>query len=211
MGDLCVSKAGIAIPKKETKPFPTEHWAISNALSSPREILRTAGRAVTSSRSNPRAFNCATRRSWHYRMPHLSRTPICSSASSTLQLSGCGISADEAIGTHFAALLETEADSSPTNDEITIGIQGALEGISWSGHIKRKNAEGQWRDVEAMAIAISPTRGTQGLLCIARDITPIQQAAREANDRTEFAAAVLESLPGRTCVKIGRASCRERV
>jgi diguanylate cyclase (GGDEF)-like protein/PAS domain S-box-containing protein len=111
-----------------------------------------------------------------------------------------GISADEAIGAHIVGLLETEADSPPTNDEITLGIQRVLEGISWSGHIKRKNAEGQWRDVEAMAIAISPTRGTQGLLCIARDITPIQQAAREANDRTEFAAAVLESLPGRTCV-----------
>jgi diguanylate cyclase (GGDEF)-like protein/PAS domain S-box-containing protein len=111
-----------------------------------------------------------------------------------------GIRASDAIGAHIVDLIETESNPILTRDEIILGIGRVLAGQTWSGHIRQKNADGQWCDVEAMAIAVSPTKNTKGLLFIARDITPIQQAAREASDRTAFAAAVLESLPGRTCV-----------
>lgn len=111
-----------------------------------------------------------------------------------------GIRADNAIGTHIVDLIATESNPALTRDEMIMGIGRVLAGDTWSGTIRQKNADDQWCDLDAMAIAISSSEDAKGLLYIARDITPIQRAAREANDRTEFAAAVLESLPGRTCV-----------
>ena len=40
----------------------------------------------------------------------------------------------------------------------------------------------------------------RGVLFLSRDVTPLRRAERAAQERTEFADAVLESLPGRTCV-----------
>ncbi len=111
-----------------------------------------------------------------------------------------GIASKEAIGTHIVDLIETETNPPLTREETITGVGNVLDGESWCGQLRQRDAEGEWRDVEAMAIPVTQAHDSPGLLYIARDVTPIQQAAREAKDRTDFAAAILDSLPGRTCV-----------
>lgn len=112
-----------------------------------------------------------------------------------------GVKSAEVIGTPVVDLVET--DLGPEFEEYpkeTL-LQKVMELGFWSGNVRQRTAGGEWREIDATVSVIRNESGqAHGLLCMARDVTPLRRAEREAKERTEFAAAVLESLPGRTCV-----------
>ena len=108
-----------------------------------------------------------------------------------------GLDASAVVGTPLIDLVETEFSGKKKHAEISAFIDSG----AWSGRVRQRGPSGKWMDVDATAtILTDDAGGTRGVLCLAGDVTRLRQAEREAAERTVFAAAVLESLPGRTCV-----------
>lgn len=108
-----------------------------------------------------------------------------------------GLDAAAVIGTPLIDVVQTEFTGSTKRAE----IEAFLESGKWQGRVRQRGRTGKWMDVDATATFLYDDQGIQrGVLCLARDITRLREAERDAAERTAFAAAVLESLPGRTCV-----------
>ena len=76
-----------------------------------------------------------------------------------------------------------------------------LDNGFWSGRVRHTRGDGEQLDIDATATVLQDdASATRGVLFLSRDVTPLRRAERAAAERTEFADAVLESLPGRTCV-----------
>ncbi len=109
-----------------------------------------------------------------------------------------GISVNEAVGKSVDELIVTEFSAHGARRDATRQLKH--EG-HWSGLVRQQCADGQWRDINASATLLHDEAGEpSGIVITCRDVTQARRAEREAAERTDFADAVLESLPGRTCV-----------
>lgn len=118
-----------------------------------------------------------------------------------------GIDEAQVTGRSVLTLTETRFGADADSHSSPEMLRQIISRGFWQGHIQQKNAVGHWREMEASASVLHDDVGeVRGVLFIARDVTRLRMAEREASERTEFAAAVLESLPGRTCVvdEVGR-------
>lgn len=112
-----------------------------------------------------------------------------------------GIKSSDVIGTPVVNLIETDVGPEFEDYSKEALLEKVIERGFWSGSVRQRTSEGEWREIDATISVIRNESGqAHGVLFMARDVTPLRRAEREAKERTEFAAAVLESLPGRTCV-----------
>lgn len=103
----------------------------------------------------------------------------------------------EAIGMPVSEAIQTDHGST---DAERAAWNHLLDHNEWRGRV-RQRGQGEWNEVLLTTILIkNAERRLTGALFIARDVGQLAQAERAASERAAFAAAVLESLPGRTCV-----------
>lgn len=108
-----------------------------------------------------------------------------------------GLDADEVVGTDLLDLVETDLSMA----EREAAMAEFAESGTWSSQLRQRAAHGNWIDVDATVTALRDDAGQLlGSLCVVRDVTALRAAQLEASELAEFAVAVLESLPGRTCV-----------
>lgn len=109
-----------------------------------------------------------------------------------------GFDPGQVIGTPIGKLVDTDfgANLSAADTIATLTEKG-----SWQGRVRQRTNGEAWMTVDATARVLTDRDGTTtGAVFVARDVTSMLAAEREVAERTQFAAAVLESLPGRTCV-----------
>ena len=112
-----------------------------------------------------------------------------------------GFVAADVVGQPVMNLIQFDADEAKDVEIKLIEEQALLQSGFWSGQVTRITSSGEELETEASATALrDETSAMRGVLFLSRDVTPLRRAEREAAERTEFADAVLESLPGRTCV-----------
>ncbi len=117
-----------------------------------------------------------------------------------------GLDTEHSIGLSVAELLEGpqgvlgNLGQDFSAEAISENLRQILAGEPWAGQLHHRNAQGEWIDTEAFAAAIELGDDTQCVLLVARDVTTLTRAAARTREQTRFAEAVLESLPGRTCV-----------
>ncbi len=109
-----------------------------------------------------------------------------------------GITSHEAVGKSVDELITTEFSTPGARRDATRQLKHVGH---WAGLVRQQCADGQWRDINASATLLHDDAGEpSGVVITCRDVTQARRAEREAAERTDFADAVLESLPGRTCV-----------
>lgn len=112
-----------------------------------------------------------------------------------------GFVAADVVGQPVMNLIQFDADEAKDIEIKLIEEQALLQSGFWSGQVTRITSSGEELEIEASATVLrDETSAMRGVLFLSRDVTPLRRAEREAAERTEFADAVLESLPGRTCV-----------
>lgn len=71
----------------------------------------------------------------------------------------------------------------------------------WHGRVRQFGGKKQVLYTECTATPLYDKKDkADGLVIIARDVSPLIRAERLAEEQTKFATSVLESLPGRTCI-----------
>ncbi len=109
-----------------------------------------------------------------------------------------GISSATSVGKVSYDLISTEFGAPGANRD---AVRQLWQDGQWSGRVRQLCADGEWRDIDATVSILSNDGGEpSGVVFVCRDITRARRAEREAAERNDFASAVLESLPGRTCV-----------
>lgn len=108
-----------------------------------------------------------------------------------------GITAADCIGKPHNEVVQTDHGSAEVEREAWSQL---LDHNSWSGRA-RQRGQGGWREV-LLTTSLIKTAGHRltGALFVAREVEQLAQAERAAAERAAFASAVLESLPGRTCI-----------
>ncbi len=101
---------------------------------------------------------------------------------------------EQAVGKPVTELLD-EPEGSSEEPSVTDQL---LDDGHWRGSW-RSSTSGERINVELTMTNLSCEDNAGGLI-VARDISGLQHAKRAAEDQIDFASAVLESLPGRTCV-----------
>ena len=109
--------------------------------------------------------------------------------------------AADVVGTSVINLFQLDEDPAKDAEIKRANEQVLHEKGFWSGRVRHRTAAGEVLDVDATVTLLRDETSTmRGALFLSRDVTPLRRAERAAAERTEFADAVLESLPGRTCV-----------
>jgi len=104
---------------------------------------------------------------------------------------------DDVTGISIVDLVETDAGS---RDDKIASLRLLVAQGAWDGRVRQLASEG-WIHVDSTASVIRDDSGeVVGTVFVSRDVTRSQREETAAHDRAEFASAVLESLPGRTCV-----------
>lgn len=112
-----------------------------------------------------------------------------------------GFVAAEAVGQPVMSLIHFDSDPAKDRAIKRSEEKELLKSGFWSGEVSRHTLDGDLLEIEATATVLrDESSAVRGVLFLSRDVTPLRRAEREAAERTEFADAVLESLPGRTCV-----------
>lgn len=108
-----------------------------------------------------------------------------------------GLDASEIVGSDLLNLVETDLSATERESAFT----EFTESGAWSGRLRQRGPNGNWIEVDATITTLRDDSGQLlGSLLVVRDVTTLLAAQREASELAEFAVAVLESLPGRTCV-----------
>lgn len=109
-----------------------------------------------------------------------------------------GITRNAVIGLPISEVITTDHGSV---DGERAAWNALLDRKCWSGRVRQRGG-GEWREVLLSTNLIADATGTGviGAVFISHDAAGLIRAEQAANDRFTFAAAVLESLPGRTCV-----------
>jgi PAS domain S-box-containing protein len=109
--------------------------------------------------------------------------------------------AADVVGTPVMNLIRLSEDPAEDRKLKKANEKVLLSNGFWSGRVRHLAANGEHVDIDASATVLrDETEAMRGVLFLSRDVTPLRRAERAAQERTEFADAVLESLPGRTCV-----------
>ncbi|MGV1079181.1 MAG: diguanylate cyclase domain-containing protein [Candidatus Nanopelagicales bacterium] len=112
-----------------------------------------------------------------------------------------GFDPEHVIGTPIVDLVETELGEGVSPDD---ALSALTEHGPWQGRVRQRPTGKQWMVVDANARVLADRDGNPtGAVFVARDVTSLLAAEQEVEERTQFASAVLESLPGRTCVLDG--------
>lgn len=112
-----------------------------------------------------------------------------------------GFVAADVVGTSAVDLIALDDDDSKDSELKKTNERVLLDNDFWAGRIRHTTSDGEVLDIDATVTLLRDENSTlRGALFLSRDVTPLRRAEREAAERTEFADAVLESLPGRTCV-----------
>lgn len=108
-----------------------------------------------------------------------------------------GVSEQDALGRNVSDVVSTD-HGSPERERAA--WSALLDGSAWSGRVRQRGT-GDWREVWLVSSVMRTSDGApSGALMVAHGIAALQVAEQDAADRSTFASAVLESLPGRTCV-----------
>lgn len=109
--------------------------------------------------------------------------------------------AADVVGTPVMNLIRLSEDPAEDRKLKKDNEKVLLSNGFWSGRVRHLAANGEHVDIDASATVLrDETEAMRGVLFLSRDVTPLRRAECAAQERTEFADAVLESLPGRTCV-----------
>ncbi len=109
--------------------------------------------------------------------------------------------AADVVGQPVMNLIQFDGDPAKDREIKLAEEQALLASGFWSGQVTRVALNGEELEIEASATVLrDEASAVRGVLFLSRNVTPLRRAEREAAERTEFADAVLESLPGRTCV-----------
>ena len=109
--------------------------------------------------------------------------------------------AADVVGTPVMNLIRLSEDPAEDRKLKKANEKVLLSNGFWSGRVRHLAANGEHVDIDASATVLrDETEAMRGVLFLSRDVTPLRRAECAAQERTEFADAVLESLPGRTCV-----------
>ena len=112
-----------------------------------------------------------------------------------------GFVAADVVGTPVMDLIRLSENPAEDRKLKKANEDVLLQNGFWSGRLRNLAANGERVDIDASATVLrDETEAMRGVLFLSRDVTPLRRAERAAQERTEFADAVLESLPGRTCV-----------
>lgn len=109
-----------------------------------------------------------------------------------------GFNPDKLIGTPIVDLVETDLGEGVSAED---ALRALTEQGSWQGRVRQRANGAEWMVVDANARILTDRDGNAtGAVFVSRDVTSLLAAEQEVAERTHFASAVLESLPGRTCV-----------
>lgn len=112
-----------------------------------------------------------------------------------------GFVAEDVVGQPLSAVVASTDHADDSDPQPVFAEDALLTSGFWSGLVRHQRSASETLEIQATATLLRDDTGTaRGVLYLSRDVTPLRRAEREAVERTEFADAVLESLPGRTCV-----------
>lgn len=109
-----------------------------------------------------------------------------------------GIKRKDYVGLPLADLLKV---TMVNPHELRAMDEAFTEQRFWHGRVRQFGAKKQVLYTECTATPLYDKKDkVDGLVIIARDVSPLIRAEKLAEEQTKFATSVLESLPGRTCI-----------
>ncbi|MEZ5114882.1 MAG: EAL domain-containing protein [Candidatus Nanopelagicales bacterium] len=87
------------------------------------------------------------------------------------------------------------------SDDPTAGAEAMARGEPWSARFRLSRPDGRQVIVDALSAAVVDEEGSvRRVVAVGRDVTDLVRAQDEAEARQRFVEAVLDGLPGQTCV-----------
>lgn len=109
-----------------------------------------------------------------------------------------GFKSKDVIGSTLQSFLEKTMIDASELPEISRVFE---ETHHWHGRVSQFGARNKKMTTECSATPLyNKADEVDGMVLIARDVTPLLRAEQLAEEQTRFATSVLESLPGRTCI-----------
>lgn len=109
-----------------------------------------------------------------------------------------GIKRKDYVGLHLDDAMKT---TMVNPHELKAIAEAFAEQRFWHGRVRQFGSKKQVLYTECTATPLyDKSNKVDGLVIIARDVSPLIRAERLAEEQTKFATSVLESLPGRTCI-----------